>query len=87
MRLVRRLNYHRLDAPSFEQFYFVTSKKPLDVNAILALAPSGHFPDELDVSKFREQHWEGTFWDYLEVVSENPAVARYYLEGWKHWRN
>jgi serine protein kinase len=30
----------------------------------------------LDVSNFREQHWEGTFWDYLELVSENPAVAR-----------
>jgi serine protein kinase len=31
---------------------------------------------KLDVSSFREQHWEGTFWDYLDIVSENPAVAR-----------
>ena len=31
---------------------------------------------KLDVSHFREQHWEGTFWDYLDIVTENPTVAR-----------
>ena len=31
---------------------------------------------KLDVGKFREQHWEGTFWEYLDIVSETPAVAR-----------
>jgi serine protein kinase len=31
---------------------------------------------KLDTSNFREQHWEGNFWDYLDVVAENPAVAR-----------
>jgi serine protein kinase len=31
---------------------------------------------KLETSRFREQHWEGTFWEYLDVVSENPAVAR-----------
>jgi serine protein kinase len=31
---------------------------------------------KLDVSQFREQHWEGSFFDYLDLVSENPAVAR-----------
>src|SRR4051812_8629527 len=31
---------------------------------------------KLDVNRFREQHWEGTFWDYLEQVADNPAVAR-----------
>ncbi len=31
---------------------------------------------KLDVSKFREQHWEGTFWDYLDIAAENPSVAR-----------
>jgi serine protein kinase len=31
---------------------------------------------KLDVSRFREQHWEGTFWEYLDVVLEQPAVAR-----------
>jgi serine protein kinase len=31
---------------------------------------------KLDVSNFREQHWEGSFWDYLDIVNENPVVAR-----------
>src|SRR4051812_50088231 len=31
---------------------------------------------KLDVSKFREQHWEGTFWDYLDLAIDNPSVAR-----------
>jgi serine protein kinase len=31
---------------------------------------------KLDVSRFREQHWEGTFWEYLDIAMENPAVAR-----------
>ncbi|HWE04894.1 MAG TPA: hypothetical protein VG326_20980 [Tepidisphaeraceae bacterium] len=31
---------------------------------------------KLDVNRFLEQHWEGTFWDYLDIVQENPSVAR-----------
>jgi len=31
---------------------------------------------KLDVSRFREQHWEGTLWDYLDLVMENPTVCR-----------
>src|SRR5215207_3068989 len=31
---------------------------------------------KLDNAQFREQHWEGTFWEYLDLVLENPAVAR-----------
>ncbi|HEX4053101.1 MAG TPA: hypothetical protein VHX86_02440 [Tepidisphaeraceae bacterium] len=31
---------------------------------------------KLDVSNFREQHWEGSFWEYLDIVLENPTVAR-----------
>jgi serine protein kinase len=31
---------------------------------------------KLDVAQFREQHWEGSFTDYLELVMENPTVAR-----------
>ena len=31
---------------------------------------------KLDQNRFREQHWEGTFWDYLEIVHETPAVSR-----------
>src|SRR5580704_8608522 len=31
---------------------------------------------KLDVSNFRETHWEGSFWDYLDIVYEQPVVAR-----------
>jgi len=31
---------------------------------------------KLDVVQFREQHWEGSFWDYLELAQENPTIAR-----------
>jgi serine protein kinase len=31
---------------------------------------------KLDVSSFRDQHWEGGLNDYLDIVSENPLVAR-----------
>ena len=27
----------------------------------------------LDVSHFREQHWEGTFWEYLDLVAREPG--------------
>jgi len=36
----------------------------------------GIIEKRLDVTHFREQHWEGTFWEYLDIVVENPAVAR-----------
>ncbi|MFH1603730.1 MAG: serine protein kinase, partial [Pseudomonadota bacterium] len=26
--------------------------------------------------RFREQHWEGTFADYIDIVTSNPRVAR-----------
>src|SRR5574337_718071 len=29
-----------------------------------------------DTSSFRGQHWEGTFEDYLEVVRQDPQIAR-----------
>src|SRR4051812_7318195 len=31
---------------------------------------------KLDVSGFREQHWEGSLWDYLDLALDNPTVAR-----------
>ena len=31
---------------------------------------------KLDVSTYRQQHWEGTVWDYLDLVQQDPAVAR-----------
>src|SRR3982751_247631 len=30
----------------------------------------------LNQEHYREQHWEGSFWEYLEMVSDNPNVAR-----------
>jgi len=30
----------------------------------------------VDIQRFKEQHWSGTFWDYLELVGKNPSVAR-----------
>ena len=30
----------------------------------------------LDRSRFQDQHWEGTFQDYLHIVEKNPAVVR-----------
>ena len=30
----------------------------------------------LDPQKFREQHWEGTFGEYLEMVAQRPHIAR-----------
>ena len=35
-----------------------------------------HRPQARRQTNFREQHWEGTFWEYLDIVTENPAVAR-----------
>ncbi|MCS6859855.1 MAG: hypothetical protein NZT92_06000 [Abditibacteriales bacterium] len=29
-----------------------------------------------DIDRFRELHWEGTFTDYLDIVTRNPKVAR-----------
>jgi serine protein kinase len=31
---------------------------------------------KLDVSGFREQHWDGSFWEYLDIVIDNPSVSR-----------
>ncbi|MBC8105915.1 MAG: serine protein kinase, partial [Anaerolineae bacterium] len=31
---------------------------------------------KIDQTNYREQHWEGSLWDYLELVQENRAIAR-----------
>jgi serine protein kinase len=36
----------------------------------------GIIDKKLDTNRFREQHWEGSFWDYLDIAQENPSVAR-----------
>jgi serine protein kinase len=30
----------------------------------------------MDIKSFREHHWEGSFAEYLDVVKQNPSVAR-----------
>ncbi|MCC7388008.1 MAG: hypothetical protein IT431_04485, partial [Phycisphaerales bacterium] len=30
----------------------------------------------LDRKRYLDQHWNGSFWDYLAICDENPAVAR-----------
>ena len=32
--------------------------------------------ENLSPDRFREQHWEGSFQDYLELVTANPRVSR-----------
>jgi serine protein kinase len=30
----------------------------------------------IDRDRYRELHWEGSFWDYIKIVEQNPLVAR-----------
>ncbi len=30
----------------------------------------------LDKQKFQDQHWSGTFWEYLDICAQNPGVVR-----------
>jgi len=30
----------------------------------------------LDRRRFQDQHWSGTFWEYLDICGQNPAVLR-----------
>ncbi len=40
-------------------------------NEILSLVS-----ENLNADKFREQHWDGSFQEYLELVAANPRIAR-----------
>ncbi|HYE62660.1 MAG TPA: hypothetical protein VD997_11750 [Phycisphaerales bacterium] len=31
---------------------------------------------KLDRRRFQDHHWTGSFWDYLEICAQNPAVVR-----------
>src|ERR1044071_2268063 len=44
---------------------------PTKTNPLISLVDK-----RLDSTHFREQHWEGNFWEYLDIVVEHPAVAR-----------
>ena len=30
----------------------------------------------LDRRRFQDQHWTGTFWEYLDLCAQNPAILR-----------
>ncbi|MEZ6235891.1 MAG: hypothetical protein R3B68_17060, partial [Phycisphaerales bacterium] len=30
----------------------------------------------LDRKRFQDQHWSGTFWDYLAIIDRDPGVLR-----------
>src|SRR6266567_8475366 len=44
---------------------------PTKTNPLISLVDK-----RLDSTHFREQHWEGSFWEYLDIVIEHPAVGR-----------
>src|SRR6476661_5114090 len=44
---------------------------PTKTNPLISLVDK-----RLDSTHFREQHWEGSFWEYLDIVVEHPAIAR-----------
>jgi len=44
---------------------------PAKTNSLISLIDK-----KLDVTNFREQHWEGSFGEYLDMVVEHPVVAR-----------
>src|SRR5512134_2214434 len=42
-----------------------------DRKALLAIVEKS-----LDPARFRQHHWEGSFHEYLDMVAQNPRVAR-----------
>ena len=36
----------------------------------------GLIEGRLDTKRYLDQHWEGSFWDYLDIVRQDPAVCR-----------
>src|SRR6266850_2408466 len=44
---------------------------PAKTNPLISLVDK-----RLDSTHFREQHWEGSFWEYLDIVVEHPSVGR-----------
>ena len=31
---------------------------------------------KVNIDRYKELHWEGTFWEYLELVKKDPKIAR-----------
>jgi len=36
----------------------------------------GIVKSKVDVQQFKQHHWEGTFWEYLDMVAKRPEIAR-----------
>jgi serine protein kinase len=54
-----------------------TPATPPAITTTLSGSPLATIIDKhIDPSRYRQQHWEGTFWEYLEVVQKQPEVAR-----------
>jgi serine protein kinase len=47
-----------------------------DVQALKSQTILNTVKEHLDLEEFREQHWRGTFQQYLDIVAENPSVLR-----------
>jgi serine protein kinase len=37
---------------------------------------AGLVESRLDRQRFQDHHWSGTFWEYLDICAQNPAVVR-----------
>ena len=48
-----------------------TAKSANSANSLVSIIDK-----KLDLSRFREQHWEGSFSEYLDIVIDQPNVAR-----------
>ena len=48
---------------------------PTKTNPLISLVDK-----RLDSTHFREQHWEGSLWEFLDIVVEHPTVARNALQ-------
>jgi serine protein kinase len=53
---------------------FFTRSEPSHVERGRDLASM--IESRLDRRRFQDQHWEGTFWDYLDLCLANPGVVR-----------
>lgn len=65
-----------------ERSFFMTSASVgsagagAPASAITASDLAGLIDSRLDRKRFQDHHWTGTFWEYLDIVSQNPAVCR-----------
>jgi serine protein kinase len=64
-----------------ERSFFMTSSTPgagpsPAPEATTASDLVGLIDARLDRKRFQDHHWTGTFWEYLDIASQNPSVCR-----------